>query len=152
MVVGVVWAIIAVDRALDLEVVPGFIKETLVLILDVLDSQVQIVYLCHHALLLFTSHLDLLNKVLSSSSLIFRLLNPSESMIGLNDFAFTLRDHRLELLPLPDHLLFLGIKLLSELNVLLQKCIPFTSALLLLAFKFLHEASHANHLLGLSFQ
>lgn len=41
-------------------------------------------------------------------------------MISLDNFALTLRNHRLELFPLPDYLLFLSIKFFSELNVLLQ--------------------------------
>lgn len=68
-------------------------------------------------------------------------------MVSLDDFALSLGNNGLELLSLSNYLLLLGVKFVSQLNIFLEECIPFTGALLFFTFKFLHKASHADYLL-----
>lgn len=91
-------------RFLEGQVVAAFSEESLELIGNVLDPQMKRVDLNKKVLLFLPGNLDLLDEVLSSGTLVLTLLNESQSLVCLDDFALALRDDSLELLPLPGQL------------------------------------------------
>ena len=101
-----------------------------------LQFQVQVLHLHRHRLviidqrsLLLRIHTDLLDQVFSRGSLVSLLLTEGKSFVRLDEFPLRVYYDGLELISLSDQLLSIGIDLLLQLQVLLQKRVPLALAL-----------------------
>ena len=74
----------------------------------------------HQSSLLILVHSDLLDEVLGCGPLLPLLLAQGEPFVRLDEFAFSIDDHSLELVPLPHELLAIGVYLLLQMQVLFQ--------------------------------
>ena len=110
--------------------------EELEFLSHLLQFQVQVLHLHRHCLViidqcsLFLSiQTDLLDQVFRCGSLVSLLLTEGQSLVRLDELPLRVYYNSLELISLSDQLLSIGIDLLLQLQVLLQKCVPFALAL-----------------------
>ena len=105
--------------------------EHLKLFSQLLELEMKVLHLDSHGLvivdqgcLFFLVHTNLLDEVLSSLSLLLRLLTESQALVCFDQLALSVDDHSLELVTLTDQLLPIGIDLLLKLQVFLQEGVP----------------------------
>ena len=140
------------------QVVLGQVEE-LQLVAQLLDLQVEVLHLESHGLVvsdqgsfLLVVHPDLLHEVLRRGALVRLLLAEGEALVRLDQLAFRVDDHRLELVPLPDQLLVVSIDPLLELEVLFEESVPLALAAPLTPLVFLDQAAKFAQLLRLGLQ
>ena len=105
--------------------------EELEFLSHLLQFQVQILHLHRHRLVIIDQRslflriqTDLLDQVFSRSSLVSLLLTEGKSFVRLDELPLRVYYDSLELISLSDQLLAIGIYLLLQLQVLLQKRVP----------------------------
>ena len=103
----------------------------------------------HQSSLLILVHSDLLDEVLGCGPLLPLLLTQGEPFVRLDEFAFSIDDHSLELVPLPHELLAIGVYLLLQMQVLFQEGVPLALALSLASLVLLNQTSQLAELLRL---
>ena len=79
--------------------------------------------------LLLRIQTDLLDQVFSRSSLVSLLLTEGKSFVRLDELPLRVYYDSLELISLSDQLLAIGVYLLLQLQVLLQKRVPLALAM-----------------------
>ena len=94
-------------------------------------------------------HSDLLDEVLGRGPLLSLLLTQGEPLVRLDEFAFSIDNHGLELVSLPHELLAISVYLLLQMQVLLQEGVPLALALSFASLMFLNQTPQLAELLRL---
>ena len=103
----------------------------------------------HQGCLLILVHSDLLDEVLGSGPLLSLLLTQGEPFVCLDEFALSIDDHSLELVPLPHELLAICVYLLLQMQVFFQEGVPLALALSFASLVLLNQTSQLAELLRL---
>ena len=103
----------------------------------------------HQGSFIILVHSDLLDEVLGCGPLLPLLLTQGEPFVRLDEFAFSIDDHSLELVPLPHKLLAICVDLLLQMQVLFQEGVPLALALSFASLVLLNQTSQLAELLRL---